>query len=168
MSLVCSCSRFHRCAWSQAVLVKVADVPSCATTVLMIQTVQKVRYPCGSWTSVDVPVVFQRQVPWISDPHRHCRDDLRWGIFRALYTGAGLGVMSTGLPCPPLRRLSLRVWTNTRVKSHALPSSPPFHTHTTHTHHPRLSQVAPFVSVIFAVPLCCRPWLALATRREPR
>ena len=37
-----------------------------------------------------------------------------------------------------------------------------------HHHHPRLRQVAPFLLVIFAVPFCCRPWMELAPRREPR
>ena len=37
------------------------------------------------------------------------------------------------------------------------------HHHHRHHHHPRLRQVAPFVLVIFAVPLSCRPWMELAT-----
>ena len=51
----------------------------------------------------------------------------------------------------------------TRLDRHAVAFNDSYH-----QHHPRLRQVVPFVLVIFAVPLSCRPWMALATRREPR
>ena len=84
-------------------------MPSCATTVLMIQ---KVRYLCSSWTCVSTTGAVDLR----SSPTRPGRSEM--GDFLGPCTQVqGLGSCPQGHG-PPLRCFSLREWTNTRVKSH--------------------------------------------------